>query len=125
MVPAMPQCQGWSQAETRSDVICALPCSQVLTRLLHSSSPILYWFSAHLLQEYEPLLWSEGTDDQTSAPCYEECLRGKSPGSCANPVVGLLLNCRSITLLSRCILGFFLSYWLLGLVLHCNFLPWT
>ncbi|XP_057259556.1 GPI mannosyltransferase 2 [Pezoporus wallicus] len=97
---------------------------QVLTRLLHSSSPILYWFSAHLLQEYEPLLRSEGTDDQTSAPRYEESLQGKS-GSCANPVVRLLLSCRSITPLSRCILGFFLSYWLLGLVLHCNFLPWT
>lgn len=98
---------------------------QVLTRFLYSSSPILCWFSAHLLQEYEPLLWSEGTDDQTSAPRYEESLLGKSPGSCENPVVRLLLNCRSITPLSRCILGFFLSYWLLGLVLHCNFLPWT
>ncbi|KFV09303.1 GPI mannosyltransferase 2, partial [Tauraco erythrolophus] len=103
---------------------------QVLTRFLGSSSPILYWFCAHLLQEYEPLLWSEGTDNETAAPRSEKSLLGKSPGSCGketwdNPVVRLLLNCRLITPLSKCILGFFLSYWLLGLILHCNFLPWT
>ncbi|NXW60767.1 PIGV mannosyltransferase, partial [Eurystomus gularis] len=103
---------------------------QVLTRFLGSSSPVLYWFSAHLLQEREPLLWSEETAHQTVAPRSEKSLLGKSPGSCGkgmseNPVVRLLMNCRSISPLSKCILGFFLSYWLLGLVLHCNFLPWT
>ncbi|NXT15839.1 PIGV mannosyltransferase, partial [Prunella fulvescens] len=99
---------------------------QVLTRFLGSSSPILYWFSAHLLQEHEPLLWSTGTDN----PASGKPLQGKSPSSCGrgtsdNPVVRLLLNWRSITPLSKSILGFFLGYWLLGLILHCNFLPWT
>ncbi|XP_009332937.1 PREDICTED: GPI mannosyltransferase 2 isoform X2 [Pygoscelis adeliae] len=103
---------------------------QVLTRFLGSSSPVLYWFSAHLLQEYEPLLRSEGTDNQTAAPRSEKSLLGKSPGSCGkgtseNPVVRLLLKRRFITPLGKCLLGFFLSYWLLGLILHCNFLPWT
>ncbi|NXQ80231.1 PIGV mannosyltransferase, partial [Nyctibius grandis] len=103
---------------------------QVLTRFLGSSSPVLYWFSAHLLQEHEPLLWSEGTDHQTAAPRSEKPLLSKSPGSCgkgssANPVVRLLLNWRLLTPLSKCVLGFFLSFWLLGLILHCNFLPWT
>ncbi|XP_010159197.1 PREDICTED: GPI mannosyltransferase 2 [Eurypyga helias] len=102
---------------------------QVLTRFLGSSSPILYWFSAHLLQEYEPLLCSQETDDQTATPRSEKSLLGKS-GSCgkgtsANPVVRLLQNRRLISPLGRCVLGFFLSYWLLGLILHCNFLPWT
>ncbi|NWT72334.1 PIGV mannosyltransferase, partial [Prunella himalayana] len=99
---------------------------QVLTRFLGSSSPILYWFSAHLLQEHEPLLWSTGTDN----PASGKPLQGKPPSSCGrgtsdNPVVRLLLNWRSITPLSKSILGFFLGYWLLGLILHCNFLPWT
>ncbi|KAF1466801.1 GPI mannosyltransferase 2, partial [Megadyptes antipodes antipodes] len=103
---------------------------QVLTRFLGSSSPVLYWFSAHLLQEYEPLLWSEGTGNQTAAPRSEKSLLGKSPGSCGkgtseNPIMRLLLNRRFITPLGKCVLGFFLSYWLLGLILHCNFLPWT
>ncbi|XP_074782412.1 GPI alpha-1,6-mannosyltransferase 2 isoform X2 [Athene noctua] len=102
---------------------------QVLTRFLGSCSPILYWFSAHLLQEYEPLLWSEGTDNQTTASRSKKSLLDKSgssgKGMLENPLVRLLINFRLITPLSKCILGFFLSYWLLGLILHCNFLPWT
>ncbi|XP_064028723.1 GPI mannosyltransferase 2 isoform X2 [Pogoniulus pusillus] len=103
---------------------------QVLTRFLGSSSPILYWFSAHLLQEHEPLLRSEGTGDQTVAPHTEKSLLASPDGSrCRgtpeNPLVRLLLNYRLITPLSKCLLGFFLSYWLLGLMLHCNFWPWT
>ncbi|NWW50852.1 PIGV mannosyltransferase, partial [Pedionomus torquatus] len=103
---------------------------QVLTRFLCSSSPLLYWFSAHLLQEHEPLLWNEGTDDQTTAACAEKPPGGKNPGSCGkgpseNPLLRLLLNCGLITPLGKGILGFFVTYWLLGLILHCNFLPWT
>ncbi|NWT55330.1 PIGV mannosyltransferase, partial [Erythrocercus mccallii] len=99
---------------------------QVLTRFLGCSSPILYWFPAHLLQEHEPLLWSTGTDNPTSGKSF----MGKSPSSCGegssdNPIVRLLLNWRLMTPLSKSILGFFLGYWLLGLILHCNFLPWT
>lgn len=122
---------GLVQAGTGSS--CALRsacCPQVLTRFLGSSSPVLYWFSAHLLQQHEPLLWVEGTDNQPAAPHSEKPLLGKSPGSCGkgtseNPVLRLLTNCGLITALSKWILGFFLSYWLLGLILHCNFLPWT
>ncbi|XP_008945693.1 PREDICTED: GPI mannosyltransferase 2, partial [Merops nubicus] len=102
---------------------------QVLTRFLGCSSPILYWFCAHLLQEQEPLLWGEGAGGQTTAPPSESSLLGESgprwKGAPKNPLVMLLLNYRLITPLSKCILGFFVSYWLLGLVLHCNFLPWT
>ncbi|XP_056365083.1 GPI mannosyltransferase 2 isoform X2 [Oenanthe melanoleuca] len=99
---------------------------QVLTRFLGSSSPILYWFPAYLLQEHEPLLQSTGTDNPKSG----KPLLGKSASSCGkgtsdNPVVTLLLNWRSLTPLSKSILGFFLGYWLLGLILHCNFFPWT
>ncbi|NWR79952.1 PIGV mannosyltransferase, partial [Centropus unirufus] len=94
---------------------------QVLTRFLGSSSPVLYWFSAHLLQEYEPWLWSEGSDNRTVAP---HALQGGN-GTLENPVVRLLKNFGLITPLSKCLLGFFLAYWLLGLVLHCNCLPWT
>ncbi|NWV66666.1 PIGV mannosyltransferase, partial [Malurus elegans] len=99
---------------------------QVLTRFLGSSSPILYWFPAHLLQEHEPLLWSAGTDNPPSG----KPLLGESPSACGkgtpdNLVLRLLLNWRLITPLSKSILAFFLSYWLLGLILHCNFFPWT
>ncbi|XP_071624134.1 GPI mannosyltransferase 2 isoform X2 [Heliangelus exortis] len=98
---------------------------QVLTRFLCSSSPVLYWFCAHLLQEHEPLLRNKGTDEQTVTP-----LTGNDPGpggesSCGNPLLGLLRGRGSIAPLSRGLLGFFLTYCLLGLALHCNSLPWT
>ncbi|XP_065713325.1 GPI mannosyltransferase 2 [Patagioenas fasciata] len=97
---------------------------QVLTRFLGSSSPILYWFSAHLLQEHEPVLWSEGTDGQPASPGGERP-GSRGDGAAANPVLRLLSHWSLLTPLSKCVLGFFLSYWLLGLLLHCNFLPWT
>ncbi|NXU58920.1 PIGV mannosyltransferase, partial [Turnix velox] len=103
---------------------------QVLTRFLCSSSPVLYWFSAHLLQEHEPLLWGERTQRGTVSPYSETTLPGQSPSStrkrtAENPLVRLLMNWGSITPFSKGLLGFFLSFWLLGLILHCNFLPWT
>ncbi|NXA41445.1 PIGV mannosyltransferase, partial [Eudromia elegans] len=104
---------------------------QVLTRFLGSSTPILYWFSAHLLQEHEPLLWSKGTDEETRASLSKQPVLGNSlAGSYEkeipeNPVVRLVRSYRLNNPITNCILGYFLSYWLLGLILHCNFLPWT
>lgn len=94
---------------------------QVLTRFLGSSSPVVYWFPAHLLQRQEPLLrtieimpWQPLAGD--SSPLQ------KLPRNC---IMRLLCNWKTCSLLTRCILGYFLTYWLLGLLLHCNFLPWT
>ncbi|XP_065748446.1 GPI mannosyltransferase 2 isoform X3 [Phocoena phocoena] len=94
---------------------------QVLTRFLCSSTPIVYWFSAHLLQDQEPLLRSLET-----VPWKP--LSGDSPPGQKvprNSIMGLLYNWKTCSLVTRCILGYFLTYWLLGLLLHCNFLPWT
>ncbi|XP_058160027.1 GPI mannosyltransferase 2 isoform X1 [Dasypus novemcinctus] len=94
---------------------------QVLTRFLGSSTPIVYWFSAHLLQHREPLLRSLETVTQKH-------LAGDSPPGQKgprNPIVELFYNWKTCSPVTRNILGYFLTYWLLGLLLHCNFLPWT
>lgn len=101
---------------------------QVLTRFLGSSSPVLYWFSAHLLHTHEPLLQNRDPPTSYPAPHLDE----PSSGSCfpgwnrnENPVLRLLKNWRQSTALTQWILGYALSYWFLGLALHCNFFPWT
>ncbi|XP_030074139.1 GPI alpha-1,6-mannosyltransferase 2 [Microcaecilia unicolor] len=94
---------------------------QVLTRFLGSSSPVLYWFSAHLLQDNEPALWNRRAA-ASLGPCRPAQF-GK--GNSINPLPNLLLSWTTCTAVTKCILGYFLSYWLLGLILHCNFLPWT
>ncbi|KAG7270895.1 hypothetical protein CRUP_000254 [Coryphaenoides rupestris] len=92
---------------------------QVLTRFMASSSPVPFWISAHLLLLNEPLLHRR----KTSVPNVQ--LRGGCSNPLHNPVSALLPHWRSCSPTTQCILGYFLSYWLLGLVLHCNFLPWT
>nr|XP_028594568.1 GPI mannosyltransferase 2 isoform X1 [Podarcis muralis]XP_028594569.1 GPI mannosyltransferase 2 isoform X1 [Podarcis muralis] len=101
---------------------------QVLTRFLGSSSPVLYWFCAHLLHDYEPLLQNGSQSSQHGTPRSDKpSLANSLPNwnRNENPVLTLLYNWRQTTTLTKCILGYVLSYWMLGLVLHCNFFPWT
>uniref|UniRef100_A0A3P9LKD0 GPI mannosyltransferase 2 n=1 Tax=Oryzias latipes TaxID=8090 RepID=A0A3P9LKD0_ORYLA len=96
---------------------------QVLTRFMASSSPVPFWISAHLLLLNEPLLHQR----RMSKPNVQ--LQPHSRNDCShtpqNPIVALLAHFRSCSPTTQSILGYFVSYWLVGLVLHCNFLPWT
>ncbi|KAL0961647.1 hypothetical protein UPYG_G00353440 [Umbra pygmaea] len=97
---------------------------QVLTRFLASSSPIPFWISGHLLLLYEPLL-------QRRSPATSS--KGHQRGTPTivflylpqNPIVHLLSRWKTCSMPTQWILGYFISYWLIGLALHCNFLPWT
>ncbi|XP_051775051.1 palmitoyltransferase ZDHHC18-A isoform X2 [Erpetoichthys calabaricus] len=108
---------------------------QVTTRFLASSSPILYWYCTQLLWDNEPLLNLESKEKQTPLSVKQQT-HDKRPGSfkiCPllwkvvprNPLTELLVNWKQTNLVTKCILGYFVSYWVLGLLLHCNFLPWT
>ncbi|CAG6015777.1 unnamed protein product [Menidia menidia] len=96
---------------------------QVLTRFMASSSPVPFWISAHLLLLNEPLLHRR----KTSNPSVQ--LHTHSRNGCThtpqNPIIALLPHFKSCSPTTQSILGYFLSYWILGLALHCNFLPWT
>ncbi|XP_062889624.1 palmitoyltransferase ZDHHC18-A [Mobula hypostoma] len=87
---------------------------QVITRFLASASPVLYWFCAHLLQETEP-----GQDATTSPHPYEFAVIPR------NHLTAVLQDWKRCSQTARCVLGYFVLYWFLGLALHCNFLPWT
>uniref|UniRef100_A0A3Q3QDY8 GPI mannosyltransferase 2 n=1 Tax=Monopterus albus TaxID=43700 RepID=A0A3Q3QDY8_MONAL len=96
---------------------------QVLTRFMASSSPVPFWISAHLLLLNEPLLHRR----KTSYPSVQ--LQVHSRNGCKhtpqNPITTLLHHFKTCSPTTQSILGYFLSYWVLGLALHCNFLPWT
>ncbi|XP_010865390.1 GPI mannosyltransferase 2 isoform X1 [Esox lucius] len=97
---------------------------QVLTRFLASSSPIPFWISANLLLLYEPLL------QRRSLPTSNKGQQRGTPKIVVlylpqNPIVHLLSHWKMCSIPTRWILGYFISYWLMGLALHCNFLPWT
>ncbi|KAM4872735.1 GPI mannosyltransferase 2 isoform 2-T2 [Thomomys bottae] len=94
---------------------------QVLTRFLGSSTPVVYWFAAHLLQDKEPLLRSLET--APAKPSSEDCPPGQRVPR--NSIMVLFCNWKTCSAVTRYILQYFLTYWLLGLLLHCNFLPWT
>ncbi|CAH2221649.1 GPI mannosyltransferase 2 [Pelobates cultripes] len=81
---------------------------QVLTRLLLSSSPVLFWYCSHQLQKNEPWIWG----------LERGCVS-------SNPAVRLLRSWKSLQPQTRVLLGYFLVYWILGTALHVNFLPWT
>ncbi|KAM5146634.1 GPI mannosyltransferase 2 isoform 2-T2 [Mantella aurantiaca] len=81
---------------------------QVVTRLLFSSCPVLFWFCSLMIEEKEPWIW--GLERNKTA---------------SNPAVRLLRAWDSLQTRTRILLGYFLAYWVIGTALHVNFLPWT
>ncbi|XP_063054193.1 palmitoyltransferase ZDHHC18-A [Engraulis encrasicolus] len=99
---------------------------QVLTRFLGSSSPVIYWISAHLLLSHEPLLADEHTKGKKERMPIHRPLFGIPWGRFhQNPITELLTAWTASSFVTKCILRYFMSYWVIGLALHCNFLPWT
>lgn len=99
---------------------------QVLTRFLASSSPVPFWVSAQLLVLHEPLI-RRSTSSTSKRQHHFRAANSSSSSKHAphNPILALIPHWRTCSHITHCIVGYFLSYWLLGLALHCNFLPWT
>ncbi len=87
---------------------------QVITRLICSASPLVYWFSANaLLASYKTFKLTEYK--QTDLPGARNITR---------LVLTTVFNHPGLTS-SKLIIIYFILYVFLGLVLHCNFFPWT
>ncbi|TGZ70975.1 hypothetical protein CRM22_002890 [Opisthorchis felineus] len=98
---------------------------QVLTRLIFSSCPMIYWYCAYLV--YDSPQWQLEQGAKSGAKCKKSSVKTpKSTWHCEMIEIQRMynpLNCRTI---SQCvILTYFLGYTLLGTVLHSKFLPWT
>ncbi|CDW53256.1 Mannosyl trans2 domain containing protein [Trichuris trichiura] len=75
---------------------------EILTRLLFSCSPLLYWQAAQLI--------------------YRDCHELNLPNNLVK-CIPIMWSCS--TLSSRLILCWFLIYAIVGIALHSNFFPWT
>lgn len=91
------------------------PLSQVLTRFLCSSSPVLYWFAAMIVSQ--ALLVPSTT---TSSSHLLKGLYNTLFSQYSTPAED-----STSKLTTKLTVFYFLAYVILGCVLHCNFYPWT
>ncbi|XP_061182805.1 GPI mannosyltransferase 2-like [Saccostrea echinata] len=102
---------------------------QVLTRLLFSASPILYWFSAYcttgestlikvpVRNEYEIM---KKTEDISKVEKGENLKH-----SVKNIITDQIMNFSKQMFVTKLILAYFPIYFVVGTFMYCNFLPWT
>lgn len=87
---------------------------QVLTRLVASSSPLIYWFSAYLMTK--PI-----NNDQSQLLISQKF----------SPVIKRLYIIlqehlwKNSSVASKLILTYFIAYSIIGTMAFSNFLPWT
>jgi phosphatidylinositol glycan class V len=90
---------------------------QVLTRFLFSSTPLLYWFAAGVLCDALPGLPSSPPSSLSLTHLVNLIVTILLPPSGYN-------QSRSLHK-AQLIVLYFLSYVVIGFILHCNFYPWT
>ncbi|XP_033751632.1 GPI mannosyltransferase 2-like [Pecten maximus] len=97
---------------------------QILTRMLFSSSPVLYWYAARIITK-------ETTD--SSKPNFNkwDVLRNSRregiqvlDDSQRNVLIDQILSCGQ-SYKSKLVFVYFLGYFVVGTFLFSNFLPWT
>ena len=123
--------------------LCCLFEFQVVTRLIASSCPVVFWYAAHLTL-------SEGTlSPQSNNTGYRERLKKQTCRSqhCSqykrqtrhvycpcgdssldirkNEIIVLCMRWNEQSYITQLILCYFVGYCIIGTALHCNFLPWT
>ncbi|CAH8559243.1 unnamed protein product [Schistosoma bovis] len=95
---------------------------QVLTRMIFSSCPVIYWFCAYLLCEtlpnFEPLIMNKHNSNSLINIRFELYHYLVDIYKALNPFQYHLVK-------HRIVLCYFLSYAIIGCILHPNFLPWT
>ena len=97
----------------------------MLTRLLFSSTPILYWYSAHLLFP-DTKRQEQGNKYDLRSSASTEVEDDKNLDSkWANIVTDKICNFGKLSFQGTMILLYFLGYFVIGIALFSNFLPWT
>ncbi|KAK8726465.1 hypothetical protein OTU49_010265 [Cherax quadricarinatus] len=91
---------------------------QVTTRLLCSSCPVVYWFAAHLISDQPKNSAEENSRENEDD--LAECLSNMTKRYQVS-----LLSELPRPFWGQVILSYFILYFLIGIILYSNFLPWT
>ncbi|KAL3841608.1 hypothetical protein ACJMK2_019725 [Sinanodonta woodiana] len=103
--------------------------TQVLTRLLFSSCPVLYWYCAHLITQRamsQPKVNKYDIVSQLGQRALDTIEDSTIPTcSLRNILTTQILQFRSQSFVTQLLLLYFLAYFTLGTAMFSNFLPWT
>ncbi|XP_042207188.1 GPI mannosyltransferase 2-like [Homarus americanus] len=91
---------------------------QVTTRLLCSSCPVVYWFAAHLITDHPKR--STGTISKENTDDRPECITNMT-----KRYTVFLLSEFPKPFWGQVVLSYFFLYFMIGIILYSNFLPWT
>lgn len=84
---------------------------QVTTRFICSSSPVLYWYCAHRLNSCcKDWRWSADLSATDNILVY---------------FTNIVKRWQKTDAFAKFIVLYFISYFIVGTAMHCNFLPWT
>lgn len=101
---------------------------QVLTRMLFSSSPILYWFAAYCTTDETKTQVTIRNEYDVIRPredIYKVEKEENPQHSLKNILTDQIVNFSTQSFVSKLILCYFLFYFTVGTFMFCNFLPWT
>ncbi|KAG7154660.1 GPI mannosyltransferase 2-like, partial [Homarus americanus] len=90
----------------------------VTTRLLCSSCPVVYWFAAHLITDHPKR--STGTISKENTDDRPECITNMT-----KRYTVFLLSEFPKPFWGQVVLSYFFLYFMIGIILYSNFLPWT
>ena len=98
---------------------------QVLTRLLFSSCPVLYWYCTYLISNNTPMEPECNRYDVTQSQGPSVELKKSLDSSKTNVLIHQIQIFKNEPLATRLMFGYFLCYFVIGTALFSNFLPWT
>ncbi|XP_052229773.1 GPI mannosyltransferase 2-like isoform X2 [Dreissena polymorpha] len=97
----------------------------VLTRLLFSSCPVLYWHCAHLITPHTTRQKQYNEYDVSAKRLESVEVTCPHAKPWTNLLTNQIWNIQQEPIVTKLILVYFIGYFVIGVLLFSNFLPWT
>lgn len=101
-----------------------------MTRMVFSSSPVLYWYAAYIMTTKEVCEQPHQEYNKWDVTGYQsETHQAETKYNLQHNITNILtdqiFNFKCQNFQTKLILSYFIGYSVIGTVLFCNFLPWT